>query len=66
MAIEGIFMAIGRGTVLTGKIETGMLKIGDGLEVVGGRDSINTICLGLEMFRKTLDFAEAGDMLAYW
>lgn len=61
MAIEGIFMAIGRGTVLTGKIETGVIKIGDSLEVIGGRDNINTICLGLEMFRKSLDFAEAGD-----
>lgn len=61
MAIEGIFMAVGRGTVLTGKIETGLIKTGDPLEVVGGRDNINTICLGLEMFRKSLDFAEAGD-----
>lgn len=61
MSIEGIFMAIGRGTVLTGKIETGLIKVGDPLEVVGGRDNISTICLGLEMFRKSLDFAEAGD-----
>ena len=61
MSIEGIFMATGRGTVLTGKIETGSVKIGDALEVVGGRDSINTICMGLEMFRKTLEAAEAGD-----
>jgi elongation factor Tu len=61
MAIEGIFMAIGRGTVLTGKIETGSVKIGDALEVIGGRDIITTLCLGLEMFRKSLDIAEAGD-----
>lgn len=61
MAVEGIFMAIGRGTVLTGKIETGTLKIGDTLEVVGGRDTISTICLGLETFRKSLDMAEVGD-----
>jgi elongation factor Tu len=61
MSIEGIFMAIGRGTVLTGKIETGVIKIGDSLEVVGGRDVISTICLGLEMFRKSMDFAEVGD-----
>lgn len=61
MAIEGIFMAIGRGTVLTGKIETGILKIGDALEVIGPRDTISTICLGLEMFRKSLDSAEVGD-----
>lgn len=61
MAIEGIFMATGRGTVLTGKIEAGAIKIGDALEVVGGRDNISTSCLGLEMFRKSLETAEAGD-----
>ena len=61
MSIEGIFMATGRGTVLTGKIETGVIKIGDSLDVVGGRDIINTICLGLEMFRKSMDIAEVGD-----
>jgi len=61
MSIEGIFMAVGRGTVLTGKIESGILNVGDNLEVVGGRNIINTICMGLEMFRKALDFAEVGD-----
>lgn len=61
MSIEGIFMATGRGTVLTGKIETGALKIGDALEVVGGRDNVGTSCMGIEMFRKTLEAAEAGD-----
>jgi elongation factor Tu len=61
MAIEGIFMATGRGTVLTGKIETGIVKIGDALEVVGGRDNIATSCMGLEMFKKSLDIAEVGD-----
>jgi elongation factor Tu len=61
MAIEGIFMATGRGTVLTGKIETGVVKIGDALEVVGGRDNIATSCMGLEMFKKSLDIAEVGD-----
>jgi len=61
MAIEGIFMAVGRGTVLTGKIEAGSLKIGDPLEVVGPRETISTICLGLETFRKSLDAAEVGD-----
>src|SRR6202000_2012022 len=61
MAIEGIFMATGRGTVLTGKVETGIVKIGDLLEVIGGRDNISTQCLGLEMFRKSLDIAEAGE-----
>lgn len=61
MAIEGIFMATGRGTVLTGKIETGTIKIGDSLEVIGGRDNIATSCMGLEMFRKSMDMAEVGD-----
>ena len=61
MAIEGIFMATGRGTVLTGKIESGVVKIGDALEVVGGRDNITTSCMGLEMFKKSLDIAEVGD-----
>ena len=61
MAIEGIFMDIGRGTVLTGKIETGTLKIGDSLEVIGPRETITTICLGLETFRKSLEIAEVGD-----
>lgn len=61
MSIEGIFMATGRGTVLTGKIETGTIKIGDFLEVIGGRDTISTSCMGLEMFRKSLEIAEAGD-----
>lgn len=61
MAIEGIFMATGRGTVLTGKIETGTLKLGNLLEVIGGRDNISTQCMGLEMFRKSMDFAETGD-----
>jgi len=61
MSIEGIFMATGRGTVLTGKVETGIIKIGDLLEVVGGRDNIATSCMGLEMFRKSLDIAEAGE-----
>ena len=61
MSIEGIFMATGRGTVLTGKIENGTIKIGDQLEIVGGRDVISTACMGLEMFRKSLDLAEAGE-----
>jgi elongation factor Tu len=61
MSIEGIFMATGRGTVLTGKIETGAVKIGDALEVVGGRVNVGTFCMGIEMFRKTLESAEAGD-----
>jgi elongation factor Tu len=61
MSIEGIFMATGRGTVLTGKIESGTLNVSDPLDIIGGRNNISTSCMGLEMFRKLLDFAEAGD-----
>ena len=61
MSVEGVFVATGRGTVLTGKIETGCCKINDLLELIGGREILSTICMGLEMFRKSLDFAEVGD-----
>jgi elongation factor Tu len=61
LSVEGVFMAEGRGTVLTGKIETGIIKLGDPLELVGGREVISTICMGLEMFRKALESAEVGD-----
>jgi elongation factor Tu len=61
LSVEGIYMAHGRGTVLTGKVETGKVKAGDLLEIVGGRHTISTSCMGLEMFRKSLDFAEVGD-----
>jgi len=61
MAVEGIFVVTGRGTVLTGKVETGIIKINDSLELVGGRSILSTICMGLEMFRKSLDSAEVGD-----
>jgi elongation factor Tu len=61
LSIEGVFMAEGRGTVLTGKVETGILKLGDPLELIGGREALTTLCMGLEMFHKSLEFAEAGD-----
>jgi elongation factor Tu len=60
MPIETVLVAQGRGTVVTGKIEQGNIKIGDELEVVG-KKLFKTSCMGLEMFRKTLDIAEAGD-----
>jgi elongation factor Tu len=63
LSVESIYMAHGRGTVLTGKVETGKVKAGDLLEIVGGRNIISTSCMGLEMFRKTLDFAEVGDQV---
>jgi elongation factor Tu len=61
MAVEGIFVVTGRGTVLTGKVETGLIKIMDPLELVGGRLTLSTTCMGLEMFRKSLELAEVGD-----
>jgi elongation factor Tu len=61
LAVESIFLAIGRGTVLTGKVETGTIKVGDSIQLIGGRNDISTTCLGLEMFKKFLDFAEVGD-----
>jgi elongation factor Tu len=61
MSVESIFVATGRGTVLTGKVETGTIKITDPLELVGGRNTLTTTCMGLEMFRKALDVAEVGD-----
>lgn len=55
MSVESVFVATGRGTVLTGKIECGLIKISDPLELVGGRNTLSTICMGLEMFRRSLD-----------
>jgi len=61
LSVENVYMAQGRGTVLTGKVETGRVKAGDLLEIIGGRNTVSTSCMGLEMFRKSLDFAEVGD-----
>lgn len=61
MPIEDVFSVLGRGTVATGRIERGVVKVGDELEVVGLKPSIATTCIGVEMFRKTLDRGEAGD-----
>jgi len=61
MPIEDIFSISGRGTVVTGRIETGIVNVGDELEIVGIRDTSKTICTGVEMFRKLLDSGEAGD-----
>jgi elongation factor Tu len=55
LSVEGVFSATGRGTVLTGKVEFGTLNLGDAIELVGGRESIKTLCMGLEMFRKSLE-----------
>ena len=61
MAIEDVFSISGRGTVVTGKIETGKIKIGDEVEIVGIRETQKTTCTGVEMFRKNLEDAQAGD-----
>ncbi|MFQ5672259.1 MAG: elongation factor Tu [Nitrospinales bacterium] len=61
MPIEDIFSISGRGTVATGRVESGKLKVGDEVEIVGIRDTTKTVCTGVEMFRKLLDYGEAGD-----
>ena len=61
MSIEDVFTISGRGTVVTGRVERGILKLNDEVEIVGLRDTQKSVVTGIEMFRKTLDFAEAGD-----
>ena len=61
MPVEDVFSISGRGTVVTGRIEQGIVKVGDELEILGIRDAQKTTCTGVEMFRKLLDSGEAGD-----
>ena len=61
MPVEDVFTITGRGTVATGRVERGMLKLNDPLEIVGIHETQNTVATGIEMFRKLLDFAESGD-----
>ena len=61
MPIEDIFSISGRGTVATGRIETGIIKVGEEVEIVGFRDTLKTTITGVEMFRKLLDDGQAGD-----
>jgi elongation factor Tu len=61
MPVEDVFSISGRGTVATGRIERGIVKVGDEVEIVGLRETQKTICTGVEMFRKLLDQGEAGD-----
>jgi elongation factor Tu len=61
MPVEDVFSISGRGTVATGRVERGVLKVGDEIEIVGIRDTSKTTCTGVEMFRKLLDQGEAGD-----
>ena len=61
MPIEDVFTITGRGTVVTGRVERGQLKLNDEVEIVGLKDTKKTVVTGIEMFRKQLDFAESGD-----
>jgi elongation factor Tu len=61
MPVEDVFTITGRGTVATGRVERGQVKVGDSVEIVGIRDTQTTVVTGVEMFRKLLDYAEAGD-----
>ena len=61
MPIEDVFSISGRGTVVTGRVESGVVNVNDEIEIIGIRDTQKTICTGVEMFRKLLDRGEAGD-----
>ena len=61
MPIEDVFSISGRGTVVTGRVERGVIKVGEEIEIVGIRPTTKTTCTGVEMFRKLLDQGQAGD-----
>ena len=61
MPVEDVFSISGRGTVVTGRVERGIIKVGEEIEIVGIKDTQKTICTGVEMFRKLLDQGQAGD-----
>src|SRR6195256_3212796 len=61
MPVEDVFSISGRGTVVTGRVERGVCKVGDNLEIVGLKPTLQTVCTGVEMFRKLLDQGQAGD-----
>jgi translation elongation factor EF-Tu-like GTPase len=61
MPIEDVFSISGRGTVVTGRVERGIIHVGDNVEIVGIRETTKTVCTGVEMFRKLLDEGQAGD-----
>ena len=61
MPVEDVFSISGRGTVVTGRVERGVIKVGDEIEIVGLRPTAKTTCTGVEMFRKLLDQGQAGD-----
>jgi elongation factor Tu len=61
MPVEDVFSISGRGTVVTGRVERGIVRVGDEIEIVGLKATLKTICTGVEMFRKLLDQGQAGD-----
>ena len=61
MPVEDVFTITGRGTVATGRVERGQIKLNETVEIIGIRDTLSSVVTGLEMFRKLLDYAEAGD-----
>jgi elongation factor Tu len=61
MPVEDVFSISGRGTVVTGRVERGIVKVGEELEIVGLKPTLKTVCTGVEMFRKLLDEGQAGD-----
>jgi elongation factor Tu len=61
MPVEDVFSISGRGTVVTGRVEKGIVKVGDEVEIIGIRPTVKTVCTGVEMFRKLLDQGQAGD-----
>jgi elongation factor Tu len=61
MPVEDVFSISGRGTVVTGRVERGVIKVGEEIEIVGLKPTIKTVCTGVEMFRKLLDEGQAGD-----
>jgi elongation factor Tu len=61
LPIEDVFSISGRGTVVTGRVERGVVKVGEEVEIVGIKPTVKTICTGVEMFRKLLDQGQAGD-----
>jgi len=61
MPVEDVFTISGRGTVVTGRVERGQVKVGEEVEIVGFAPTQKTVCTGVEMFRKTLDYGQAGD-----
>ena len=61
MPVEDVFSISGRGTVATGRIERGVVKVGEDIEIIGLKDTVKTVCTGVEMFRKLLDQGQAGD-----